>query len=95
MKKGINEKIGLGLFKICKYAFFDIWKKVEAKKLGEVFLRFVSILFFIFQKEDKEKNWAIYFEICKYTFFSIWKKGISEEIGLAYFEICKYTFFLI
>ena len=58
MRKGKSEKIGLGLLKICKYAFFDIWKKKSAKKLGYVFLRFVRILFWIFEKGEKRKKRA-------------------------------------
>ena len=34
MKKRISEKIGRGLFKICKYTFFGISKRGSEKKLG-------------------------------------------------------------
>ena len=68
MKNRISEKIGQGLLKICKYAFFDIWKRRSGKKLCLVFLRFVSILFLVFEKGDTTKIGLGFFKICKYTF---------------------------
>ena len=46
-------------------------KKGISEKIGQGFFNICKYTFFIFEKEDKEKNWAIYFKICKYTFFSI------------------------
>ena len=40
------------------------------------FLGFISILFLIFEKRDKQKKCARYFEIRKYAFL-IFEKGIS------------------
>ena len=51
----MSKKIVLGFFKICKYAFLNIWKRLWAKKLFQVFLKFVNILFLIFQKGYKQK----------------------------------------
>ena len=42
-------------------------------------LRFVSILFSIFEKGDEEKNCSWYFEICKYS-FSIFEKGNKQKL---------------
>ena len=41
-------------------------------------LRFLSILFLIFEKGDKQKNCPRYFEIPKYSFYYL-KKGISKK----------------
>ena len=40
---------------------------------------FVSILFLIFKKGDKQKNCARYFKIRKYAFL-ILQKGISKKV---------------
>ena len=42
-----------------------------SKKIVPDILRFVSMLFLIFEKGDQQKNCARYFEICKYAFFNI------------------------
>ena len=42
-----------------------------SKKIELGFLRFVSILFLIFKKGDKQKTCAKFLKICKYTFFNI------------------------
>ena len=42
-------------------------------------LRFVSILFLIFEKGDEQKNCARYFEIRKYALFLIFGKGMSKN----------------
>ena len=54
-------------FEIHKYAFL-IFEKGMSKKTVPDILRFVSMLFLIFEKGDKQKNCARYFEICKYAF---------------------------
>ena len=56
-------------------------------------LRFVSMLFLIFEKGDKKKNCARYFETRKYAFL-IFEKGDKQNNCARYFEIRKY-FFLI
>ena len=45
-----------------------------SKKLGQVFLRFASIYFLIFQKGDQQKIGPGFFTICKYTFLNISKR---------------------
>ena len=59
------------------------------------FLRFVSILFLIFEKGDKQKNCARFFKIFKYTFILIFEKGDKQKNCVRFFKICKYTFFNI
>ena len=44
-----------GFFKNSKLTFFQYLKKVISKKFGQVFSRFVSILFLIFEKGDQQK----------------------------------------
>ena len=51
-----------------------------SKKIVPGILRFVSMLFLIFEKGDQQKNCARYFEICKYAFFNIWKRGWAKKI---------------
>ena len=54
-------------------------------------LRFVSMLFLIFEKGDEQKNCARYFEIRKYAFL-IFEKGDEQKNCARYFEIRKYAF---
>ena len=42
-----------------------------SKKAVPGILKFVSILFLIFEKGDEQKNCARYFEIRKHSFFNI------------------------
>ena len=42
-------------------------------------LRFVSMLFLIFEEGDEQKNCARYFEIGKYAFLTF-EKGMSKKI---------------
>ena len=65
-----------------------------SKKIVSGFLRFVSMLFLIFEKGDEQKNCARYFEICKYAFL-IFEKGDEQKNCARYFEIRKYAFFNI
>ena len=53
-------------------------KKGISKKTAPGILRFVSMLFLIFEKGDKKKNCARYFEIRKYAFL-IFEKGMSKK----------------
>ena len=69
-------------------------RKVISNKLGQGFLRFISILFLIFEQGIGKKLGQIFFKICKYTFCNIWKV-YQHTIGLCFFNICKYTFFSI
>ena len=41
-------------------------------------LRFVSMLFSIFEKGDEQKNCVKFFKICKYSFL-IFEKGGDEQ----------------
>ena len=41
--------------------FLYLKKKIR-KKIGLYILRFVSILFLVFEKGDKRENWAKFFE---------------------------------
>ena len=50
------------------------------KKTVPGILRFVCMLFLIFEKGDKQKNCAGYFEIRKYAFFNIWKRGCAKKL---------------
>ena len=43
-------------------------------------LRFVSMLFLIFEKGDEQKNCARYFEIRKYAFFNFWKGDEQKTV---------------
>ena len=49
-----------------------------SKKTVPGILRFVSMLFLIFEKGDEQKNCARYFEIRKYAFL-IFEKGMSKK----------------
>ena len=49
-----------------------------SKKTVPGILRFVSMLFLIFEKGNKQKNCAKYFEVRKYTFL-IFKKRINKK----------------
>ena len=80
MKKKTSNKIVLGIFKICKYTFLYLKKRI-IKKIGLYFMRFLSIPFLVFEKGDKWKNSLGLFKICKYTFLYL-KKKISKKIGL-------------
>ena len=42
-----------------------------SRKIVPAILRFVSILFLIFEKGDEQKSCARYFEVRKYAFFNI------------------------
>ena len=95
MKKCARKKVWLHFLKISKYTFLNIWKSGYTKKLSWVFLRFVSIPFLIFEKEDKQKIVPDFFKTCKYTFCNIWKRGQEKNWRKLFFEICKYTFFNI
>ena len=53
---------------------------MDKEKIGLVFLRFVSILFLILQKGEKQQKGPGLFKIYEYTFFNIWK-GHQEKIG--------------
>ena len=57
---------------------------MDKEKIGLVFLRFVSILFLILQKGEKQQKGPGLFKIYEYTFFNIWK-GHIEKIGLGSF----------
>ena len=46
----MRQKIFPDIFQISKYAILNTWKKLWAKKLSQVFFRFVSMIFKIFEK---------------------------------------------
>ena len=64
----------------CKYTFFNILKTGQAKKLCHDFLRFVNILFLIFEKEDNQRNVHGCFKIWNYTLFIIWKSKQAKKL---------------
>ena len=55
-------------------------------------LRFVSMLFLIFEKGDEQEKCVSYFEIRKFAFL-IFEKGDEKENCARYLQICKYAFF--
>ena len=63
--------------------------------LDHIFLRFVSTLFLIFEKGDKQKIGQRFFKISKYTFFSIlkrvsaknWARLFLRFVGIAFLNI--------
>ena len=60
-EKGYKQKIFVRFFfKIFKYTFL-IFEKANKQKLGQVFLRFVNILFKYLKKENKQKNLRQFF----------------------------------
>ena len=52
-----------------------------SKKLGQVFWRFVSILFLIFEKVDKQKIGPGFYLRFVSILFLIFEKGISKQLG--------------
>ena len=56
-------------------------------------MRFVNMLFLMFEKGDKQKNCVRCFEIRKYAFL-IFEKGNEQKNCARYFEIRKYTFLI-
>ena len=50
---------------------FLIFEMGISKKTVSAILKFVSMLFLTFTKEDQQKNCARYFKIRKYPFFNI------------------------
>ena len=64
------------MFGVCKYTFLIFEKSGKSEKIVS---GFVSILFLIIEKRDKQKNCARFFRICKYTFL-IFKKGIRKQL---------------
>ena len=55
-------------------------------------LRFVSMLFLIFEKGDEQEKCVSYFEIRKFAFL-IFEKGDEQKNCARYLQICKYAFF--
>ena len=67
----MNQKLDQMFLKICKYSLFNILKGDKQKIWPCFFLRFVSILFLIFEKREDKKLGQVFFKVCKYTFFII------------------------
>ena len=65
-------------------------KREISEKIVLGLLRFLSILFWIFEKGDQRKNCARFFKICKYTFLISGK----EDKQKICFSICEYTFLI-
>ena len=63
------------------YTCSNDWKRGQPKKICVDLLRFASILFLIFEKEDQQKIVLGCFKICKYTFFNIWQKAQVKKLG--------------
>ena len=76
------------MFGVRKYTFLIFEKSGKSEKIVS---GFVSILFLIIEKRDKQKNCARFFRICKYTFL-IFKKGDKRKNCDRFFRICNYTF---
>ena len=74
-----SKKMGQISFTICKYTFFNIWKRGWGKNWTRFFLRFVSIPFLIFEKGINKKLGYVLFKIRKYTFFNIWKRWQAKN----------------
>ena len=56
-------------------------------------LRFVSMLFLIFEKKNEQKNCARNFKIRKYAFFNIWESDEQKNCAKN-FKIRKYSFLI-
>ena len=89
-----SKKMGQISFNICKYTFFNIWKRWSAKIWTRFFLRFVSILFLIFEKGINKKLGYVLFKIRKYIFFNIWKRWQAKDWARFIFRFVS-TLFLI
>ena len=63
-------------------------KKAISKKSMLGCLRFVSVIFLIFEKGDK---WKKFVRICKYSFLIFRKRGEWKNC-VRFFKICNYTF---
>ena len=63
-----------------------------SKKIVLGILRFVSMLFLIFEKGDEQEKCVSYFEIRKFAFL-IFEKGDEQKNCARYLEIRKYAFF--
>ena len=63
-----------------------------SKKIVLGILRFVSMLFLIFEKGDEQEKCVSYFEIRKFAFL-IFEKGDEQKNCARYLQICKYAFF--
>ena len=63
-----------------------------SKKIVLGILRFVSMLFLIFEKGDEQEKCVSYFEIRKFAFL-IFEKGDEQKNCASYLQICKYAFF--
>ena len=63
-----------------------------SKKIVLGILRFVSMLFLIFEKGDEQEKCVSYFEIGKFAFL-IFEKGDEQKNCARYLQIYKYAFF--
>ena len=63
-----------------------------SKKIVLGILRFVSMLFLIFEKGDEQEKCVSYFEIRKFAFL-IFEKGDEQKNCARYLQLCKYAFF--
>ena len=63
-----------------------------SKKIVLGILRFVSMLFLIFEKGDEQEKCVSYFEIRKFGFL-IFEKGDEQKNCARYLQLCKYAFF--
>ena len=63
-----------------------------SKKIVLGILRFVSMLFLIFEKGDEQEKCVSYFEIRKFAFL-IFEKGDEQKNCARYLQIYKYAFF--
>ena len=63
-----------------------------SKKIVLGILRFVSMLFLIFEKGDEQEKCVSYFEIRKFAFL-IFEKGDEQKNCARYLQLCKYACF--
>ena len=88
MKKDVSKKIVVSVFQICKYAFSNIWKKTNSKKVVPGIFRLVSMLFEIFEKGYEQKNCSSYFQIRKRILAKKLSKAFSDW-QVCFLNICK------
>ena len=65
----------------------------QAKKLYKVFLRFLSILFLIFEKREKQKNCARFFLRFVNILFIIFEKRGKQKSWEAFLRFVNILFF--
>ena len=83
------------MFKISKCTFFQYLKKLISKKLFQVFLRFASILFLIFEQGEKQNIGPGFFLRFVSRPFLIFEKTEKQGIGKIFLRLASIFFFNI